>query len=491
MNQEAIVKENDEQHQEPIVKLQFDDSTVTLLGTAHISKASADKVKELLNSGNFDSVAVELCYSRHRSIVDPDALAKMDLFQVIKEGKATMVAASLALGAFQQRMAEKLKIKPGAEMRVAIEVADNLQMPVLLIDREIGTTLKRVYRRVNFWQRMNLVAGLMISVVSRHEVSAEEIERLKEGDILESTFTQFAEEARELYTPLVDERDKFMAARIKQEMRKGKFSNMLAVVGAGHLKGITHYLKQWDDSILNDGSSVVAQLEQKESQEKKDTSQPAFSSSVEPPTSTELDEKTSIEKQSQPIPDNNVVASDNNTPDPVTVINQLNYIPPSSSWPKTIPWVIVALIIFGFVLGFIRSPELGLELVTAWILYNGGLAAIGALIALAHPVTVCGAFIAAPITSLNPTIGAGMVTAAIETIIRRPKVEDFSRLRSDTTHVRGWWINRVTRILLVFLFSTLGSAAGTYIAGYAIFDKLTTPQEVTEELVQPLPLKSP
>ena len=434
-----------EKLQEPIVKIHVDECEVTLLGTAHISRASADKVKEMLQSGDFDSVAIELCYSRHRSIIDPDALAKMDLFQVIREGKATMVAASLALGAFQQRMAEKLNIKPGAEMRAAIEVGDQLKMPVLLIDREIGTTLKRVYRRVGFWQRMNLIAGLMASVVSRHEVSEEEIERLKEGDILESTFAQFAEEAKELYTPLVDERDKFMAARIKQEVRKGSHRKMLVVIGAGHLKGITHYLQNWDESILQDNAQPDTQQ-----------ARPVETKSI----GAEAQQSTKVASSS--------------SPDPVAVINHFNYIPPTSKWPRIIPWAIVLLIFAGFALGFSRSPDLGWQLVADWVIINGGLAAIGALIALAHPITIIGAFIAAPITSLNPTIGAGMVTAAIETGLRRPRVEDFSRLRADTTHLKGWWSNGVTRVLLVFLFSTLGSAVGTYLAGFRIFERLAS-----------------
>jgi len=433
--------------QEPTVNIQLDDCEITLLGTAHISRASADKVKELLESGEYDSVAIELCYSRHRSIVDPDALAKMDLFQVIKEGKATMVAASLALGAFQQRMAEKLNIKPGAEMRTAIEVGDRMQMPVLLIDREIGTTLKRVYRRVGWWQRANLISGLMLSVVSRHEVSEQEIERLKEGDILESTFTQFAEEAKELYTPLVDERDRFMAARIRQEIRKNHYRHMLVVVGAGHLKGITYYLHHWDKRLLeSDPNYVRSKMEQ------------TVAAEVNP-----LHEATP-----DAVPNQATLE-----PEPVTVINFLNFIPPASKWPKLIPWAIVALIFAGFFIGFSRSPNLGWQMVSDWVFINGGLAAIGAVIALAHPFTIIGAFIAAPITSLNPTIGAGMVTAAIETAMRRPKVEDFSHLRADTTHLKGWWLNRVTRVLLVFLFSTLGSAAGTYLAGFRILERLS------------------
>ena len=458
---------NQEKNEEPIVQIKIDNCDLTLLGTAHISKASAEKVTELLKSGDYDSVAIELCYSRHRSIVDPDALAKMDLFQVIREGKATMVAASLALGAFQQRMAEKLDIKPGAEMRAAIEVADELDMPVLLVDREIGTTLKRVYRRVGLWQRMNLIAGLMASVVSRHEVSEEEIEKLKEGDILESTFTQFAEEAKELYTPLVDERDRFMAARIRQEIRKGNHRRMLAVVGAGHLKGIGHYLQNWDQRLLAENPVGIRQSTQGADQAvpvTTEVSDVAVGADAMVLPTAAIQSKHDEEKETHP----------EIKPDPVSVINHLNYIPPGSQWPKLIPWMIVALIFVGFGIGFYRSPDLGWELVSDWILINGGLAAFGALFALAHPITIAGAFVAAPITSLNPTIGAGMVTAAIETAVSRPKVEDFSRLRTDTTRVTGWWKNRVTKILLVFIFSTIGSAAGTYLAGFLIIEKLST-----------------
>jgi len=134
----------------------------------------------------------------------------------------------------------------------------------------------------------------------------------------------------------------------------------------------------------------------------------------------------------------------------------------------------VALILTGFLIGFQRSPELGWTLVMEWVVINGGLSALGALLAGGHPMTIITAFVAAPITSLNPTIGAGMVTAAAELYFRKPQVGDFSALRHDTTHWQGWWKNRVSRTLLVFIFSTLGSAIGTYLAGFRIIEKLAS-----------------
>lgn len=427
---------------QPIVSLTFGPDHLTLLGTAHVSRASADKVRELLATGDYDTVAVELCPSRYHALINPDALARMDLFRMLREGKTAMVAASLALGAYQQRMAEQFGIQPGEEMRAAVTHAEAHGLGVLLIDRDVGITLRRIYRNVPWWRRAYLLSGLLASVLSREQVSEEEIERLKDGDMLESTFAQFASEARELYEPLIAERDRYMALRLLADLddaqagetraatgmetamtsakeddgtqeagtlaRTGR--HLLAVVGAGHLKGIQAAL------------------------------------------------------EARPLPD---------TPALYEELARLEQVPSASRWPRRLPWLIVAVILIGFALGFAHSAALGWKLVFEWVVINGGLAALGALLAGAHPLTILTAFLAAPLTSLNPMIGAGMVTAGVEIFLRRPSVGDFSRLRSDTRHLAGWWRNRVSRTLLVFMFSTLGSAVGTYLAGFRIFEHLT------------------
>jgi len=396
---------NDQLESQPVSRITLDGREIVLLGTAHVSRASAESVKRLLTEETFDAVAVELCPSRYNALLNPDILAKMDLFQVVKEGKVAMVAANLALGAYQQRMAEQFGIEPGAEMRMAVSLAQEQDLQILLVDREIGTTLKRIYRNVPWWRRMYLLSGLLVSLVSNDKVSEEEIERLKEGDILESAFAQFAEQSQQLFEPLISERDRYMVARIREEMLTSDARRMLVVIGAGHLKGMVEALNG----------------EAGQSRE---------------------------------------------------IIESLDRIPPASQWPKAIPWLIVLLIISGFVIGFSRSPALGWDMVVDWVVINGGLAALGALIAGAHPLTIASAALAAPITSLNPTVGAGMVTAAVEIYLRKPRVEDFGRLRKDTTSLGGWWQNRVSRVLLIFMFSSLGSAIGTYVAGFKIFDKL-------------------
>jgi len=392
--------------EEPRIDLKVGGSELTLLGTAHVSRASAEKVRKLLETGEYDAVAIELCPSRYNAILEPDALARMDLFSVIRQRRVYMVVASLALAAYQQRLADQFGIEPGAEQRMAIDQAKQRHLPVLLVDREIGITLKRVSASLRWWNRLGLFSGLIASMLSREEVAEEEIERLKEGDVLETTFAEFAQDRQDLYIPLIDERDRYMAARLREGIQREAHRKVLAVLGAGHLKGVATYLNNNADN------------------------------------------------------------------DPHREIDALDKIPAPSSWPKLVPWVIVVLIISGFAYGFSKSPELGWQVVADWVLINGALSALGAAIAAGHPLTVITAFIAAPLTSLNPTVGAGMVTGAVELYLRRPSVGDFSRLRHDTSELKGWWSNRVSRILLVFLFSTLGSAIGTYVAGFRIIDRL-------------------
>ena len=275
-----------------------------------------------------------------------------------------------------------------------------------LVDRDLATTLRRsLTPRVPWYKRLYLMSGLALGMVSSDEIEEEEIERLKEGDILESTFTEFAEQSPELYEALISERDRYMAARLREENAGHEGRRVLVVIGAGHLEGMIKALEE-------------------------------------------------------------------NTDDPHGVRSALEQQPPRARWPRVIPWAIMLLVLAGFVIGFSRSPELGWQLVFIWVAINGGLAALGALAARAHPVTVLSAVVAAPLTSLNPTIGAGMVTGLVESWLRKPRVSDLENLRYDITTLKGWFRNPATRILLVFFLSNLGSAIGTYVAGFKIFDAL-------------------
>jgi len=391
---------------QPIRLIERDGVQYTLLGTAHVSRASAEAVKRMAASGEYDAVAVELCKARYDALTAERKWTDLDLYRIIREGKAGLVMANLALSAYQRRIADQFGIEPGAEMRAATVAAKELDLPLQLVDRDLATTLRRSYASVPWYKRMYLMAGLAVGMVSSDEIDEESIEKLKEGDILESTFTEFAEHSPELFEALISERDRYMAARLREENIGAKHKNVLVVIGAGHMEGLAKNL--------------------------------------ESATTDPLDERQKLE-----------------------------VLPAKSRWPRILPWVIMVLVIAGFILGFSRSPELGWQLVFFWVAINGGLAAVGALIARGHPLTILSAIVAAPLTSLNPTIGAGMVTGLVESWLRKPRVSDLENLRFDITSVKGWFRNPATRILLVFFFSNLGSAVGTWVAGFKIFGALS------------------
>jgi pheromone shutdown-related protein TraB len=288
---------------------------------------------------------------------------------------------------------------------MAIRLARERDLPVLLIDREIGVTLKRIAGGMSWWKRYSLFVGLLAALLSRDDVTEEEVERLKDGDVLETAFAEFALDRRDLYVPLIEERDRYMAAKLRQEAERTGARRVLAVVGVGHLKGI-------ERSLTEEGS------------------------------------------------------------DPAATLRSLEQVPESRPWRGVVPWTILVLVLGGFVYGFLQSPALGWDLVGSWILITGGLCALGTLIAGGHPLTVLSGFLAAPLTTLHPAIGAGMVTGLVELTLRKPTVRDFSRLREDVGTLRGWWRNRVARVFVVFLLSSLGAAIGTYVGGFHIAGRL-------------------
>lgn len=389
---------------EPVRHVQRDGVDYALLGTAHVSRTSAEAVERLIESGHYDAVAIELCPSRYQALTEQEGWRNLNLFSILRQGKAGMMMASLALGAYQRRIADQFGIEPGAEMKAAIAGAEQAGVPIQLIDREIGITLRRASRRLSLWKRWVMVNGLFLSLFSREEITEQDIEKLKEGDLLTQTFSEFSEASPELYAALIAERDRYMAARLRQENAGRSGARVLAVLGAGHLAGTAA----------------------------------ALDAEVEP----------SLE------------------------VSELDAMPPPSRVLKALPWIILVAVLTGFAIGFSRSPELGLSLVLTWVVINGSLSALGALIARAHPLTVLTALVAAPLTSLNPTIGAGMVAGAVEAWLRKPRVADFETLRDDVVRLSGWFNNRVSRVFVVFFLSNLGSAAGTWIAGFRMVQQL-------------------
>lgn len=150
-------------------------------------------------------------------------------------------------------------------------------------------------------------------------------------------------------------------------------------------------------------------------------------------------------------------------------ITEINSVPPPSKAAKAAGWLLPAIILVMIVLTFTYDSVSGINQVMRWILYNGTLSALGALIAGGHPIAILTAFAAAPVTSLNPLLAAGWFAGLVEAYILKPKVSDFEQLGNDLSSLKGLWKNKLTRILLVVILSNLGSVAGTYLGGIEIF----------------------
>ena len=371
----------------------LDGKKILLIGTAHISQSSVDEVNTVINQVQPDTVCIELCSSRYQAMLAKDQWKNMDIFKVIREGKSFLLFANLIMTAFQKRLGSRLGVKPGSEMFEAANVAEKLNSELVLADRDVKITLQRTWRGMPFWGKMKVLGQLLASLFIREEISKEEIEKLKESDALSEAVKMLAEQSPEMKRILIDERDQYMAEKIRQSM--GKL--IVAVVGAGHVKGLT------------------AELENKHN------------------------------------------------------LAELESVPPTGkavAWLKWgIPALIIALIVYGF---FTVDTDVSIEMIQRWFLINGTLSALGTAAAFGHPITIATAFVAAPFTSLNPTIAAGWVAGLVEALLRKPQVRDFENLADDITHLRGFWRNNITRILLVVMFANLGSAIGTFAGGFAI-----------------------
>ena len=374
---------------DPITRLSYEDKEIVLVGTAHVSRESVQLVKKVIDAETPDTVCVELCPSRYQSIRQKDRWREMDIIKVIKEKKTFLLLSNLLLASFQKRIAKKFNINPGQEMLQAIDTAEALGADIHLADRDIRVTLSRTWRLMGIWNKIKLLFSMIMSVGEIEDITEEDIEKMKQADVLESLLSEVGKSMPILRSILIDERDQYLSQKIKTAPGK----KIVAVVGAGHVPGIK---KHWTDDI--------------------DT-------------------------------------------------EELEKLPPKRKATGIIKWLIplgiLGLLIYGFYRG---GSSAGTHMITWWIVANGLLAGLGAAIALAHPLTILSSVLAAPLTSLNPMIAAGWVSGLVEAFSRKPKVKDLESLSEDILSARGFWRNKVTRILLVVVFTNLGSSIGTFVA---------------------------
>ena len=374
--------------------LSLNGRTITLIGTAHVSAESVAEVENTIKELKPDSVAIELDEKRADSIRNKDKYRELDIVKVLRRGEGFLLLANLVLASFQRRMGQNVGVNPGDEMLAAMRVADELNIPTVMADRAIQTTLKRAWAKNSFWGKCKLLATLLSSAFSKEDMSAEDIENIKEKNEMDSMMNELADYMPVVKEVLIDERNVYLADKIW-----GSAGNsVVAVLGAGHLDGVVENLEKI-----------------------------AGGQSVDLTTYDEIPAKTGFAK--------------------------------FAGW--IIPIAIIGLIISGFIYG---GTQLGTKMIKSWILWNGACAAGLTLLAAGHPITILVAFISAPITSLCPFIGCGFVTAIVQAFVCKPKVKDMETLQDDVNFV-GFYKNRILRILLIFILSSLGSSVATFISG--------------------------
>ena len=214
---------------------------VRVLGTAHVSSTSVAAVKEQIEAFKPDIVAVELCASRHSALTSNRRLDKEGLLKVVKEGKAPLVMLQSLLAAEQRKMGLDEGEQPGAELLAAVQTAEEANLEVALIDRDIQTTLRRAWKRMKFFEKVKILWSLLGE--EEDEEAPEVSQLLEDQDLLTSLMEELRTFSPGAGSVLIDERDAYLAGKISS-LEQNSDKRILAVVGAGHLKGIEAHLNQ-------------------------------------------------------------------------------------------------------------------------------------------------------------------------------------------------------------------------------------------------------
>ena len=375
------------------------DKTVLLIGTAHISQESVDLVNRVISEEECDRVCLELDDNRFQALSSKDNWQALDLRQIIRNKQLSTLLVSILMSSFQKKLGSQLGIRPGAELLAGAQAAKEQNVPVSLCDRDVRITLRRAWKSTPFFKKGYLLGSLLASLFDQEERSHDRLEEMKKQDVLSGVMDEMGQSFPDLKRVLIDERDIYLAEKIKAA--EGK--RLVAVVGAGHVEGIKN-------ALARDQHHRLAEI---------------------------------------------------------------TTIPPVSRGGKIAGWSIPLLILASLaIIGVTKGAAVAGSNLLFWVLANGIPAAIGAVLALAHPYTTIGAFTAAPITSLTPVIGAGYVTAFIQVMTTPPVVREFESVGDDVSSFTGWWRNKLLRVFLVFFFTGLGSAVGTWVGGYEIFKNL-------------------
>ena len=384
---------------EDVEVIEIDGREFILVGTAHISQESVDLVRNIVEAEKPDCVCIELDAQRYEALSQQKRFASLDLREVIRNQQLAALLMNLLLASYQKRLGGKLGVVPGSELLEAAKVAKENDIAVSLCDRDIRVTLRRAWASLSLWKKAMLISTFAASAFEDPELSEEELNRIKQKDVLSELMNELGQAMPTLKEALIDERDRYLA----QKIRESEGQKLVAVVGAGHIEGMKQAILAGRDEDLEEISTI----------------------------------------------------------------------PKVSPVLKWIGWAIPTLIVsaLGYI-GVTQGAAAASDNAIFWFLINAVPCAIGAVIALAHPVTILAGFISAPFTSLTPVIGAGYVTAFVQTYVHPPLVHEFQSVGEDIATLRGWWHSRLLRVFLVFILTTLGSLIGTWVGGSVIVSNM-------------------
>lgn len=367
---------------------------VILIGTAHVSPKSVQEVKETIEREQPDTVCIELDEGRFQTINQKEKYQDTDLVQIIKDGKAGMFLVNLILSNYQKKMAEQFNIQSGQEMLQAIDSAQDINAELVLADRNIQTTFKRIWSQCSLWEKTKLISAIIFSVFDSEDITEEDLEKLKQEDILTAAMSELGEEFSGVKTALLDERDQYLAENIKN----APGNKIVAVLGAAHVPGVTKEVHKSHD------------------------------------------------------------------------LKKLNETGKKSNIGKIIGWSTLAIFAILVAITFSIDFHAGIEQTRNWLILVMGGAGIGALIGGACIQAIIVAIICAPLGALSPVLASGWFSGLAEAYFVKPKVKDFESLSDDVTSIKGFWKNKVTRVLLVVMFTNLGCAVGNIIGSLSIIN---------------------
>ncbi|EGO8075842.1 MULTISPECIES: TraB/GumN family protein [Enterococcus] len=382
---------------ELVRRIFLDKREIILVGTSHISKESAELVKEVIEKESPDTVCLEWDKTRYNKYMNPDEWSDTDIVQVIKQKKLIVLISSVIYSLIQKHLAKINDSVPGAEFFQAVNSAEKIGAKLALVDRDSQVTFKRFWRLIPL-RKKALFPHAFGKVLEGAEDSKEEMKKLLNSENFEPIFEQLQQTYPELWESFLIERDLYMSTKILNE----EGEKIVVIIGQAHLNGVEKNIKE--------------------------------------------NRKANIE--------------------------ELDGLPPKL-WStrvleSIIPLIIIGLLIYSFVLGM----DIGINQIIRWGIWNGGVAALFTVLALANPLTVITSLVLAPLATLLPMVSIGVFSAIVEATIRKPKVHDFQTMDEDLLSIKKIYKNRVLRIFLVFILASIGGTVGNIIGGLDIIKNL-------------------